>query len=85
MLGDLAEEFSARCRKAGAGPARRWYRRHVVRSLLPAARRRVGGRVDRVARAPIGSTRKRQEDMMEMGREITAAARRLLRAPGFTG
>ena len=40
ILGDLNEEFVARRREDGAAAARRWYRRHVARSVLPALARR---------------------------------------------
>jgi len=42
IMGDLAEEFAARAR-TGERAARWWYRRHVLRSIVPALRRRSRG------------------------------------------
>lgn len=55
LLGDLAEEFAARCAEHGAAPARAWYRAQVLGSvphLLAAGwRRGDGGRPARRAAA----------------------------------
>jgi putative ABC transport system permease protein len=40
IMGDLAEEFAERVASDGARAAGWWYRRHVIRSLLPALDRR---------------------------------------------
>ncbi len=49
IIGDLAEEFAARVRAHGVRSARTWYRRQVLRSSLPALKRRLRRvRIDRV-------------------------------------
>ena len=40
IMGDLAEEFTARVEADGVRAARNWYWRHTVRSILPAISRR---------------------------------------------
>lgn len=40
IMGDLAEEFAERAAEDDAKTARWWYRRHVLRSVVPALRRR---------------------------------------------
>jgi predicted permease len=40
ILGDLAEDFGRRAELDGDRAARRWYRRQVIKSLVPAVRRR---------------------------------------------
>ncbi len=40
VMGDMEEEFAARLRSAGAAPARRWYWRQTIASLVPLARMR---------------------------------------------
>ena len=44
LVSDLDEEFEERLAEEGAGPARRWYRLQVVRSLFPLLRLRLQAR-----------------------------------------
>ena len=41
VLGDLREEFESLCASSGRPAARRWYRRQVIRSLMPNMTRRL--------------------------------------------
>lgn len=84
VLGDLAEEHARRVGLAGARAARRWYRREALRSILPALRFRL-----RWARG-LGATRPPSWapspwHPSALVRDLRHAARRLTRAPGFTG
>ncbi len=76
IVGDLAEEFAARA-ETSERAARWWYRRHVVRSMIPALRRR--GR--RPAANPVGRLVARAGSV---GLDVKLGVRMLVKYPGLT-
>jgi predicted permease len=90
MLDDLDEEFTERAARDGIGPARRWYRAQVVRSLGPVLVRRArAGR----ARSPLARGAESSPPLPRAGlagvmggvlQDLRFAARTFARRPGFT-
>jgi predicted permease len=77
LLHDLAEEAAARARTAGPDEVRRWSRRQILASVAPLLVRRAEIAVTKVRRTSMSGWR-------GFGSDLTAAARRLCEAPGFT-
>ena len=75
VAADLAEEASARAVRDGASAARRWYRRQVLRSVLPLMARRLSMR-RKVVR--FGSP------LAGLNQDLRVVARSLAAAPVFT-
>ena len=77
LLADLEEEAAARAIADGIGAARRWSRRQVLGSIAPLLAQR--------ADMPFASLRSTSmHGWRGFGSDLTAAARRLREAPGFT-
>lgn len=77
-IGDAAEELAARTRRDGPEAAQRWYRRQVLRSVLPAVTRRF--------RSPASAGRYRERSAGTMGpwmNDFRLALRTLRRQPAF--
>ena len=71
VAADLAEEASARAVRDGASPARRWYRRQVLRSVLPLLARRLSlGRTVVRFGPPLAGLR---QDLRVVARSLSAA------------
>lgn len=87
VLGDLAEERRARVGEgATEAEARRWYRRQLLRSLLPALRarfRRRGNVGAGGARSWSGTTSEGDGMLVDRLRDVRFALRTLRRNPGF--
>jgi macrolide transport system ATP-binding/permease protein len=77
LLRDLAGEAAAMERAVGRDEARRWSRRQVLASVAPLLGRRVEIAVNNIRRTSMSRWR-------GFGSDLTAAARRLRQAPGFT-
>lgn len=78
-LGDAAEEFARRASLDGTASARRWYRRQVRGSAVPALRHAALRMADIV-----GETGKEVERMSAWTSDIGFGLRALRRRPGFT-
>lgn len=87
ILGDLAEERRARVGEgASEVEARRWYRRQLLRSLLPALRARIRRRRHAGAggaRTWNGTTGEGDGMLVDRLRDVRFALRTLRRNPGF--
>ncbi len=75
ILGDLAEEFGVRAGKH-EGAARWWYRRHVVKSLVPALRRRH-------RRSPGGGAERLGVRLGSLWLDVKLGLRMLVKYPGL--
>ena len=87
ILGDLAEAFRVEARVRGAAAARGWYRREVLRSLVPALRRRLAasaGRPAHGARAHEGTFGGGGGGVGRWQMDVRVAVRSLIRRPGFS-
>lgn len=77
ILGDIAEEFAERAAEDGGPSARWWYRRHVLRSIVPALRRR-GRQPARQVRAGLIAR------LGSLWLDVKVGVRMLVRFPGLT-
>ena len=77
LLHDLVEETAALAAERGSDEARRWSRRQVLASVAPLLIRRVEITVRKLRSTKMARWR-------GFGSDLTAAARRLREAPGFT-
>src|SRR5688572_12316753 len=75
VLGDLSEEFAIHAHRSGARAARKWYRRQVLRSILP---------VLRLHRYKPKSSANEVLMYDAFRRELAYAVRTLRRSPAFT-
>jgi predicted permease len=83
VLGDLHEEFQARARTGGSRVAGRWYRRQVLRSLLPNLRRRFDASRDGRLRGVAGAFGRRFAPE-GLAQDLKHAVRSLRSTPTFT-
>jgi predicted permease len=74
LVEDLDEMYRQRVRRQGPALARRWYRREIRACVIQLPLDRARRRFDALGEVGMG-----------LGRQIRQAARRLIRAPGFTG
>ncbi|MCA9736152.1 MAG: ABC transporter permease [Gemmatimonadetes bacterium] len=77
-LGDAEEEFRQVQGREGRAAARRWYRRQVLRSVIPCVAHRL-----RTGAALWGQSEREGERMRAWGQDIQLALRSLRRRPGF--
>jgi len=77
VMGDLAEEFAARVATDGERSARWWYRRHVIRSIVPAIRRRSRRPASRALERLLARTG-------SLGMDVRLGLRMLVKYPGLT-
>jgi len=79
VLGDAEEEFRLRHRRDGPVAAERWYRRQVLRSVMPALTHRLWA-----ARAAWRETEREVEKMGAWSKDFRLALRALRKRPGFS-
>ena len=79
LLGDAAEELAARSERDGRAAARRWYRRQVLRSVIPGVGHRLG-----LVGAAWRTTKGEGERMGAWVQDFQLAFRALRKRPGFT-
>lgn len=83
-LADLDEDFQRQLEQAGVGPARRWYRNQVLRSLLPCSRQRLRYAWGLPKRITVPWTSGRPHLIRDLGSDLRLALRAARKRPAFT-